>query len=97
MLSAKSSGYGSLTGGQHKVVITEEKRLKLITLAHDELGHKGIFTANSNSNRWQRVLKRWYQDLKALSAKLYARENPGKYTLSQLSTLALKQPCLRVT
>ena len=30
--------------GRHKIVIPEERRLKLITQAHDELRHKGIFT-----------------------------------------------------
>ena len=30
--------------GRHKLVIEEERRLELIRQAHDELGHKGIFT-----------------------------------------------------
>lgn len=30
--------------GKHKIVIPEAKRLELIRQAHDELGHKGIFT-----------------------------------------------------
>ena len=30
--------------GRHKLVIKEEKRLRLIQEAHDSLGHKGIFT-----------------------------------------------------
>jgi len=33
--------------GNHKLVINEEKRLKLICQAHDELGHKGIFTVQT--------------------------------------------------
>ena len=30
--------------GRHKLVVWEDKRLQLIHQAHDELGHKGIFT-----------------------------------------------------
>ena len=30
--------------GRHKLVVREEKRLGLIRQAHDDLGHKGIFT-----------------------------------------------------
>jgi hypothetical protein len=30
--------------GRHKLVVWEEKRLQLIYQAHDDLGHKGIFT-----------------------------------------------------
>ena len=30
--------------GQHKLVILENKRLELIRQAHDDLGHKGVFT-----------------------------------------------------
>ena len=30
--------------GRHKLVIWEDKRLELIRQAHDELGHKGVFT-----------------------------------------------------
>ena len=30
--------------GKHKIVVEKDKRLELIRQAHDELGHKGIFT-----------------------------------------------------
>ena len=30
--------------GRHKLVIWEEKRMQLVRQAHDELGHKGVFT-----------------------------------------------------
>jgi len=33
--------------GRHKLVIEEDKRLDIIQQAHDELGHKGIFTVRS--------------------------------------------------
>ena len=33
--------------GRHKLVVPEEKRFELIRQAHDELGHKGIFTVRT--------------------------------------------------
>jgi len=44
--------------GRHKLVIPEERRLGIIRQAHDELGHKGIYTVRT------RLLERfWWPDL----------------------------------
>ena len=33
--------------GRHKIVVVEEKRLELMKQAHDDLGHKGVFTVRT--------------------------------------------------